>query len=371
MRTVCPKDMCAGCMACISICKKDAIKIQDSLNSYNAIIDSKKCIDCGACENVCQVNRQIEPMRKPKIWYQGWATEEQIREKSSSGGAATSIMRAFIKEGGLVCSCSYCSGNFGFLFAENLEEIDRFTGSKYVKSNPQGIYDQLKEYLKNGKKVLFLGLPCQVAAVKNYVGDKLLENLYTVDLICHGTPSPKVFDIFLQQYGKKLEEQISFKFRDKDMFQVAASGEYIVHKGAADCYSIAFLNSLIYTENCYSCQYACLNRISDITLGDSWGSELEVSECKKGLSLVLVQTEKGREILNKSKMHLEDVDLNKAVAANHQLSHPSARCKNSPEFWECLKMGKKFNYLVWRRFSKICMRQSIKCLLLKMNIIHR
>lgn len=371
MRTVCKLDMCAGCMACISICKKDAIKIQDSLNAYNAVIDTSKCIDCGACERVCQVNQNIDDLKKPKEWYQGWATEQGIRKKASSGGAATAIMRAFIKFGGIVCSCTYEEGYFGFKFAEQINETDQFIGSKYIKSNPNNVYNKIKHLLKEGKKILFIGLPCQVAAVKNFVGIKLMKQLYTIDLICHGTPSPQIMDIFLKQYGMDLKGQNSFKFRDKDMFQVAVSGRYIVHKGATDRYSIAFLNSLIYTENCYSCKYARLERISDITLGDAWGSELDLTERKKGLSLLLIQTQKGKEIVGNAEMHLEDVDLEKSIEANHQLEHPSVKCPNSEVFWEKLKAGEKFNGLVKKQFPKQCFRQNIKQVLLKMKLIHR
>lgn len=371
MKTVCNKNMCSGCMSCIDICKKDAITICDSLEAYNAVINPEKCISCGACERLCQSNQVIEPLRKPMEWYQGWATEKGVREKASSGGAATAIMRGFVRNGGVVCSCTYKNGVFGFDFAEALDEIDKFTGSKYIKSNPVGIYEKVKEYLKAEKKLLFVGLPCQVAAIKNFVGLRFSENLYTMDLICHGTPSPKVLEIFLKQYNMEVKDQSQFRFRDKDMFQLAVSGKYVVHKGAADRYSIAFLNSLTYTENCYSCKYACLERIADITLGDSWGSELELSERKKGLSLLLIQTEKGKVILNNAKMHLVDVDLEKAIKANHQLEHPSVKCADTKLFWTKLMAGKRFNNLVMKQFPKQCVRQNIKRLLLSLKVIRR
>ena len=371
MRTVCEKNMCSGCMACVAACAKNAIIIKDSLEAYNAVIDLQKCVNCGACERVCQSNRLIESLKKPIEWHQGWAKEHGIREKASSGGAATAIMRAFVKNGGIVCSCVYKDGRFGFEATETEEEVNRFTGSKYIKSDPTGIYTQAKGYLKEGRKVLFVGLPCQVAAIKNYVGAKLGEHLYSIDLICHGTPSPQIMDIFLKQYHTSLKEQTTFKFRDKDMFQVEASGQYIVSKGAADRYSIAFLNSLTYTENCYSCKYARLERVSDLTLGDAWGSELELKERKKGLSLLLVQTDEGREILDNAELHLEPIDLEKAVAANHQLEHPSIKCVNSEDFWAALKAGKRFNSLVFRRFPKHCIRQNIKRVMLELRVIHR
>lgn len=371
MRTVCKRNMCTGCMACVSVCQNHAISIRDSLQAYNAVIDTQKCVNCGACERVCQSNQIVEPPKKTIEWHQGWAIDKEIREKASSGGAATALMRAFVQEGGIVCGCVYHNGVFEFGFAKQLNEVDCFAGSKYIKSNPQNIYKQLRQYLKDGERVLFVGLPCQVAAIKNFVGTKFVERLYTVDLICHGTPSPQILEMFLNQYGMRVKDQSSFTFRDKDMFQISASGKYIAQKGAADRYSIAFLNGLTYTENCYACKYACLERVSDITLGDSWGSELELSEQKKGLSLLLVQTEKGQEMLKKARIHLETVDLKKAIAANHQLEYPSTKCLNSERFWKDLKKGKKFNTLVLRAFPRSCMRQKIKEILLKLKIIYR
>lgn len=345
--------------------------MHDNLNIYNAEIDMEKCVDCGACLKVCQVNQLVVEPQKPILWYQGWHNNQEIRKKASSGGIATALAAGFIEGGGLVCSCVYRRGEFGFEFAEKVNEVEKFTGSKYVKSNPKGIYYLLKKYLQEGRKVLFIGLPCQVAAVKNFVGLHLSERLYTADLICHGTPSPKVLNLFLSQYNKILENQTTFKFRDKDMFQIAASGEYLVQKGAADCYSIAFLNALTYTENCYSCKYACLERVSDVTLGDSWGSELPVSEQKKGVSLLLVQTQKGKELIRLSDIHLQMVNLDKAIGANHQLEYPSKKCKGSEKFWKDVKAGKNFNCLIIRKFIKQWGRQAIKRILLKLKIIQR
>ena len=106
MVTVCEKDQCAGCMACLEVCSKNAINIKDSIKSYNAIIDEKLCINCNACRNVCQVNNNVD-MSKPIIWKQGWASDVNIRKKSSSGGAAAAIARSFVENGGILCSCCF------------------------------------------------------------------------------------------------------------------------------------------------------------------------------------------------------------------------------------------------------------------------
>lgn len=365
--TVCEVNKCSGCMACIEICPKGAIKIVDSLSAYNAVIQENKCIACHACHSVCQ-NSHPAKLMSPIKWYQGWAEEQDLRSHCSSGGIAAAISNAFIEAGGVVCSCTFKNGKFVFEFAVKNEELRKFTGSKYVKSNPAGIYKDIKKYLKKGWKVLFIGLPCQVSALKNYIGKQYEDELFTADLICHGTPSPKLLEIFLNQYGYTLTELQDIQFRVKDKFMVYGNHKGIITNGVSDKYSIAFLNSLTYTENCYSCQYARKERVSDLTLGDSWGSEMSMSEQKKGISLILSQTKKGDILLQMARIHLETVDLEKAIANNHQLSYPSIMPRGRDKFYKGLKKY-TFNSLVFWQFPKQCLRQDVKQLLVKLKIL--
>ena len=164
MKTVCKKNNCSGCMACVDICPKKAISIQDELSSYNAVI-SDNCIDCGLCHKKCPQNNTPD-LIKPKTWYQGWAKEDDIRAKGASGGIATAIALSFVKSGGVVYGCYFEKGEFRFHKASNESELIKFAGSKYAKSNPEGIYNQIKSELDNNQKVLFVGLPCQVAGLK-------------------------------------------------------------------------------------------------------------------------------------------------------------------------------------------------------------
>ena len=367
MTTVCELNKCAGCMACVDICPKEAIKIKDSLSAYNAEIDETKCIGCNACHKVCQANYPAKAV-SPIKWYQGWIDNPEIRKECSSGGAATAISRGFIDNGGIVCGCTFKDGKFIFEFAETKDELKKFIGSKYVKSNPIGIYKEIKDRLKREEKVLFIGLPCQVAALRNYIGVDLSEKLYTIDLICHGTPSPKLLDIFLQQYDLSLSRLKDIKFRAKAKFQIYGDYKGSVTKGVSDRYSIAFLNGLTYTENCYSCPYAKKERVSDLTLGDSWGSELSIDEQKKGISLILSQTEKGNELLKMANLYLETVDLEKAITNNYQLKHPSIKPTGRDKFFYGLK-SRNFNFLVFQQLPKQCLRQEIKKCLIKLRAI--
>lgn len=206
-----------------------------------------------------------------------------------------------------------------------MDELQGFSGSKYVKSNPQGIYKIIRKMLSDGKIVLFIGLPCQCAAVKKATSNIESGELYIVDLICHGTPSPKLLESFLTQYHCNLDNIETISFRDKGHFALQENQKNIAMPGTMDCYSIAFLNGLIYTENCYECYYADSKRVSDLTIGDSWGTNLPDSG--KGISLVLCNTKKGMELLEKSALCLTDVDIEKAIASNPQLQAPSVMPK--------------------------------------------
>lgn len=365
MTTVCEKGKCTGCMECIDICPKKAIKIIDSLVEYNAVIDSSQCINCNACHNECQNNiKQV--LAKPVYWKQGWAQDDFIRMSSSSGGVAAAIERAFIKNGGIVCSCIFNAGKFEFDFAESENEVCKFAGSKYVKSSPEGVYKKVLERLKLGEKVLFVGLPCQVAAIKHYT--KNHQYLYTIDLICHGTPSPKILDSFLSDYGVRLTEVKSIKFRDKDKFRLEQDGKCVAVPTTIDTYLMTFLNSTIYTENCYQCQYARIERSSDITLGDSWGNELEKCIQDKGVSLVLCQNEKGKELLSQTDLTLIDVDLEKAIENNHQLYTPSQKPVQRNLFFRKLKKGCFFKKVVRRCYPKLYFKNVTKTFIYKVKV---
>lgn len=158
------------------------------------------------------------------------------------------------------------------------------------------------------------------------------------------------------------------KFRVKAKFQIYGDYKSIITKGVSDRYSIAFLNALTYTENCYSCPYAKTERVSDVTLGDSWGSELALEEQKKGVSLILGQTEKGNELLKMVNLHLETVDIEKAKANNHQLECPSFMPTGREKFFKGLK-NYNFNSLVFRLLPKQCFRQNVKQLLIKTKLL--
>ena len=361
METVCEINRCNGCMACISVCPCKCITIKDSLYSYNAIVDKTVCVNCKLCENVCPNIKSLKKI-KPYKWKQGWA-DYDIRKDSASGGIASAIIKNFILSGGYVASCLFRNGQFLFEITNDLDVAKQFAGSKYVKSNPEGIYEKIRERLKT-HKVLFIGLPCQVAAVKNYV--KKQDNLYTIDLICHGTPSPKVLQYYLKEHKIELNKVSDIRFRNHNSFQLVSDYKIFNPEGVDD-YLLSFLSTSIYTENCYSCNYASFERVSDLTLGDSWGTEYS-SEIENGISLVLVQTNKGESLIGMKNAFLVDVDIENAIKANSQLREPAKRSTSRNVFLNAVVNEKSFRLATLRVFPVIILKRWIKRILFKLNL---
>lgn len=187
-------------------------------------------------------------------------------------------------------------------------------------------------------------------------------------LICHGTPSIKLLEQYLCERGYQISELKNVDFRTKADFGISVDGKKISLSRVVDEYLCAFLESIDYTENCYSCQFATIERVSDITLGDSWGTEYK-EQVKNGISLILAQTEKGKELLAMSGMELVDVDLDNAVANNRQLSHPSALTPKREKFLKMIQSGKSFKFTTLAVLPKMVIKQKIKHILLKLHLL--
>lgn len=369
---VCEPSQCAGCMACKDICPVNAIAVIDRLDHMDAEIDETKCISCGLCHKVCQKNHPACLQETTEVW-QGWA-DEATRANSSSGGFATAIARAFIAQGGFVCSCQLQNGNFRFVLARNIKELEGFAGSKYVKSNPEGAYDSIASALRDGLNVLFIGLPCQASSLRNYVSMRckleMLERLYVIDLICHGTPSVKLLRRALEEYGQSLETVNKLWFRHNIDIGLATDGGRIVPEGCSDFYTMGFLSGICYTENCYSCSYATQNRVGDLTLGDAWGTNLADEE-RRGISLALIQNAKGQRLIDIAKLELRPINYGDALASNHQLVHPTQRPTNRNMFFAALRMTRSFRNAMTAAMPYRCAKQAFKSFLSKLLSKHK
>ncbi len=330
---LCDKENCTACGACINICPKQCISYKEDEYGYNyPMIDTSLCIECGRCNSVCHVLNKIDSCY-PLYAYAVWSNDEQDRKTSASGGAASVFYQQTLKESG------YC---FGAAFDENLNVIIRghndnhikeFKQSKYVHSDMNNTYKEIKSLLDECKKVILIALPCQVAALKMYL-QKEYENLITVDLICHGTPPQKYLNEHIEMIenkkGKTVTE-ISFREDNSYVFSAYKDGHLIfADDRETDTYLLSFFYSLTYYEACYSCKYANPNRVSDLTIGDFWGlgSDIPFEHPYTGaISLVLVNTKKGQAFFEKASCNLfwEERTVAEAIKGNAQLNKPSKK----------------------------------------------
>ena len=364
---VCDENKCSGCYACYNVCPKKCILVEDNGDTTKANIDENKCIHCNLCKKVCPAYNECTFIY-PKNCYEGWIKDDEKRKYSSSGGIASAIMTKFIQNGGFVAACAFIDGEFKFKLTNDIKDIKWFRGSKYVKSKPYDIYNEIKNCLIHNK-VLFIGLPCQVSGLFLYLNKKNIDNLFTIDLICHGTPTQALFQSFYYENSdKNIKSHNKISFRKKHNFQVYCDDKPIEYEGVQDAYTIAFLEGLTYSENCYSCKYARIERISDITLGDSW-SYLG-NDAAKGVSLVLVQTDKGEKLLNDEDIYLHKCDINSAINSNHQLNHPSIMPKQRKYFFENYKsIG--FVKTVKKSLPKKYFKQKLKKLMIKIGLYRK
>lgn len=297
---VCPPAQCTYCGACTAVCTRGAIALTDRLRGSEARIDSSKCVSCGACTRACPVLHTPQKS-EPIAIYQGWCTAERLRLQGASGGVASAIAAAFIQTGGVVCSCRFQSGKCTFAFAETTDELTAFAGSKYVKSRAADLYHPLRQRLADGRSVLLIALPCQVAAAKNFIGPALGKRLYTVDLICHGTPMPAVLAQYLNSHGIDPATLADLRFRQKGAAPLA--GYKALSPTGNDGYTTAFLNTISQSDGCLHCPFATVQRVADLTLGDAWQSDLPETERRRGVSLLLCQSEKGRLLMESASLH--------------------------------------------------------------------
>ena len=332
MQVICPKEKCTGCWACVNACPKECISMEiGQLGHLFPLIDSERCIDCKLCEKVCPSNH-FQEQHTPLHTYAAFAKKQDIYKTSTSGGAAAVISKQMIDDGGIVYGCS-CEENIEINHVRIKEECDliKLRGSKYVQSNILSCFKEAKNDLNQGKKVLFIGTPCQIAGLKSFLR-KPYENLLTVDLICHGVPSQSYLREHLKGVlGDVKIDNVIFREGTNDYVVVVVVDGQPLYKSNLwknryeDDYINSFIDGFTYRPSCHTCQYATSKRVSDITIGDFWGigDDLGVSH-KYGLSCVLTNTEKGVDYVDKisSQLYIYERSLEEAVAGNAQLRHP-------------------------------------------------
>jgi coenzyme F420-reducing hydrogenase beta subunit len=297
----------------------------DDEGFWYPVVDTKRCIECGLCEKVCPIeNKKI--VENHPVSYACINKNDKIRQQSSSGGVFTILAERIIAKHGVIFGAGF-DGNFNVVhsWTDRMGGLSNFRGSKYVQSRIGDTYKQARDFLKQGKEVLFSGTPCQIAGLKSYL-DKDYNNLLCVDIFCYGVPSPLVWEKYCSMMAENRELR-AISFRDKkDGWKKYSTlftfkNRDILRESVKDNkYMQGFLKNIYLRPSCYDCKFKTLHRQSDITLADFWGIQniLPNFDDDKGTSLVMVNTQKGEEIFSSivDKMNYEKVDINQAILYN-------------------------------------------------------
>ena len=338
---------CSGCTACFAICPKDAITMQSDLEGFKyPVVEKNKCIDCGVCSKVCPLDNAQSNFEEDKTSFACSAKDKNFARQSSSGGVFAILANMYVKEQAVIYGAAFDDNlNVCHIRADKKDELKSLYTSKYVQSDMGNAFRQVKGDLDNGKKVLFAGTPCQVAGLKSYLQKDYL-NLLSVDFICHGVPSPLVWQRYIIAMEKKLNNKITeISFRDKKdgwknyYFKLStANGDVFYEKHGENIYMKGFLKDLYLRPSCYDCKFKTLHRASDITLADFWGIEKIIPEInvEKGVSLCWASSEKGKQVLADvlKRTDYYEVKLREAIKHNSSAIKSVEMHKNRDKFFE-------------------------------------
>lgn len=346
---------CYGCLACKNSCPFGAIDTYIDEEGFIQLAKNNHCVGCGICDGVCPQNFDIKRNNIKKCFAYALDNNSNLL-KSASGGFFYSLGLYVISQGGYVCGCVYDENLVPqHIVSDSIDDLKRMQGSKYVASDAGNTFLVIKKKLEEKKLVLFSGTPCQVHALSCFL-KKEYDNLITVDLICHGTPSAGVYIKFLNYYRNNGAEILSINFRDKSVNGWNLLGSIKFKNGKKkiispyNCaYYHYFDNGSIYRESCYDCKYAkSVDRVGDLTIGDFWGIEKSSRRFKKiqnGVSLVLVNTTKGEALFKRTTFygHSTEKSLEFANRENCQLHSPvDISSRNAFLMKETMKLGYKF-----------------------------
>ena len=376
------KKECCGCTACLHVCPVNCITMQEDEEGFlYPIIEKDKCISCHQCEKVCPIQNTSILNIKTQTFV-GYSKDEEIRKQSSSGGIFSALAEWIIQQNGVVFGAAF-DENFEVhhIAIETREELSKLRGSKYVQSRLENVYPEVKQYLEMKRIVLFTGTSCQIAGLKKYL-NKEYEYLYTVDVLCHGVPSPKIWRMYLEEKKKENNAAIEkVEFRNKENgwknylmnIEFCNMQPYCVHY-FKDKYIKMFLGNIDLRPSCYECHFKDIPRTSDMTIGDSWGIEKYIPDMDddRGTSVILVNTLKGEKLLETIR---ENLILKEAKG--DEILPPTADSRRSVEmhpnrkkYWEGVKKGESIELLygyVQKSFIQK-MVSFIRNLLIKLNL---
>ena len=338
--------ICTGCHACFSICPKRAIEMKpDERGFLQPVINYDLCVGCKLCQKTCPLNTAAMKRAGDPIAYAAYSLNDENHRNSSSGGIFSLLASEILREGGTV---------YGAAFSEDLrvehkritKDIRPLQTSKYVQSRIGDMFSCVEQDIRNGKKVLFSGTPCQIGGLYSYLREQKIDtgNLLTVDLICHGVPSPLLWEKHLNSISSG-RKPVFANFRDKRLSWGGYSltcrfdngTEYSVEAGQ-DAYMQGFFANMTLRESCYTCQFKSVSRLADITLADYWGVEKYTPEMldSNGTSAVMVHTLKGQQLYSKIKgqMRSEEVSLDSILAYNKPMVQSVVPHPRKEQFWK-------------------------------------
>lgn len=340
-------DFCCGCRACELVCRKSAITMSFNEEGFlYPMFESSSCIACGMCAAVCPVdNFHKVKYKEGKIYAVQNLNRIDLR-KSSSGGVFIVIAKKIIALGGVVYGAAYSKGSSVEIVRVDCEiDLEKLQGSKYVQSDTVSSYESVLNDLKSGKIVYFSGCPCQVAGLRLYLKTDY-ENLLLSDVICHGVPSSKLFDLVVSKIESRYNVRfVNYLFRDKMVkgWSCASSSssfrtksgkrKHFVYLRDMEAYFQAFISGDVMRMSCYSCPFASIERCGDLTLGDYWGAWIhhkDFPNIKKGVSLLMVNSTKGASFFEglKSGVYSFPIEKEHAVEANTNLLYPTKKTEN-------------------------------------------
>lgn len=337
---------CCGCSACAEACVKGCIMMKSDEEGFMyPITNESECISCRLCEKVCPERNVLEE-KKPLHVYAARNLNDEVRGRSSSGGIFYLLAQKILSKKGVVFGVRFDEKQMAvFDYAQNSQELERLMGSKYVQAQVGDTYEKVKSFLRDGLWVMFSGTPCQIAGLKRYLR-KDYEKLLTVDIACHGVPSPKVWNKYIDELQEKNGKIQSINFRSKYkgwknfMFSVS----YIKNNKAIqsrtpfwnNLFMRAFLSDLILRPSCYLCKFKGGRSGSDITLGDYWGIQYikPNMDDDKGTSIILINTTKGYDALDFDKIKSEETTYSQGYSMNPALLNSPNQPLKRAEFFE-------------------------------------
>jgi coenzyme F420-reducing hydrogenase beta subunit len=353
------KNNCCGCGSCAQACPLNCIEMREDKEGFlYPVVDKKRCVQCHKCEKVCPIINKSQTSDKIVSSYAAYSNDEKLLDVSSSGAVFSEIALHILEKGGMV---------FGAAFDENMmvnhvgiddkDNLFLLQGSKYLQSRIEDSFVQVKNCLKEGKIVLFSGTACQIAGLKSFLGERY-ENLITVDVLCHGVPSPLLWRKYLAELGRNKKTRIaSVSFRDKEEawnnYNVVLEFEdssRISEKFYRNVYMKLFLKNISLRPSCYDCRFKNLERESDITIGDCWGIEKTCPEMMnpKGVSVVMIHSKTGEDIFNgiSDNLRIKEYDIDKLLPPSSDSRKSVPLHRNRKRFFKKLRRTRKVSKLV-------------------------